>query len=205
MKSPFEFRPHGKCGKYLSEAVEPLGACVDQMAFVHNMVGKTGVHSQGTYLQTTGFQVPGFPGMGCWISYGLGSMNDNLPTFVVLPDHRGFASNGPKNWHAAFLPNQHQGTIIRPGVANPIEDLFAENAPFITPVSERATQELLKKLNRRHESERPGDSRLDARIRSYELAAMMQRSAPDALNFADEPQHVLQLYGLDRVPDSFPK
>lgn len=204
MKSPFKFSQYGKCGKYLSEVVEPLGACVDDMAFVHNMVGKTGVHSQATYLQATGFQVPGFPGMGCWISYGLGSMNDNLPTFVVLPDHRGFASNGPKNWHAAFLPNQHQGTMIRPGVANPIEDLFAENASFITKDSERGAQELLKKLNRQHESERPGDSRLDARIRSYELAAMMQLSAPSALNLADEPEHILKLYGLDKVPDTFP-
>ncbi len=70
-------------------------------------------------LQATGFDRPGFPGMGAWVSFGLGSMNDNLPTFVVLPDHRGFASNGPKNWGAAFLPAQHQGTIIRPGTANP--------------------------------------------------------------------------------------
>ena len=204
MKSPFKFRQYGKCGKFLSEVVEPLADCVDDMAFVHNMVGKTGVHSQATYLQATGFQVPGFPGMGCWISYGLGSMNDNLPTFVVLPDHRGFASNGPKNWHAAFLPNQHQGTMIRTGVANPIEDLFAENASFITKDSERGAQELLKKLNRRHEAERPGDSRLDARIRSYELAAMMQLSAPSALNLADEPEHILKLYGLDNVPAAFP-
>jgi hypothetical protein len=204
MKSPFAFAPYGESGKYLSEVVEPLGACVDDLAFVHNMVGKTGVHSQATYLQATGFQVPGFPGMGCWISYALGSMNDNLPTFVVLPDHRGFASNGPKNWHAAFLPNEYQGTSIRPGADNPIEDLFAENARFISPDSERGTQQLLKKLNRLHADERPGDSRLDARIKSYELAAMMQLSAPDALNLVDEPEHVLKLYGLDRIPDSFP-
>ena len=78
----------------LSEVVAPLGAVVDDIAFVHNMVGKTDVHSPATLLQTTGFQPPGFPGMGCWVSYGLGSLNDNLPTFVVLPDHRGFASNG---------------------------------------------------------------------------------------------------------------
>jgi hypothetical protein len=131
-------------------------------------------------------------------------MNDNLPTFVVLPDHRGFASNGPKNWHAAFLPNEYQGTSIRPGADNPIEDLFAENAPFISPASERKTKELLKQLNRMHADERPGDSRLDARIKSYELAAMMQLSAPDALNITDEPEHVLKLYGLDQIPDSFP-
>lgn len=79
------------------------------------MVGKSGVHSAATLLQSTGFQLPGFPGAGCWVSYALGSENDNLPTFVVLPDHRGFASNGVKNWDAAFLPSQHSGTIIQSG------------------------------------------------------------------------------------------
>jgi hypothetical protein len=205
MKSPFAFQPYGQCGKYLSEVVAPLGACVDDLAFIHSVVGKTGVHSQATYLQATGFQTPGFPGMGCWISYGLGSLNNNLPTFVVLPDHRGYASNGPKNWHAAFLPNQHQGTIIRPGTANPIEDLYAADAPFVTPASERATQSLLHKLNRRHSLDRPGDSRLEARIRSYELAAMMQRSAPEALDWTDEPAHILRMYHLDRIPAQFPQ
>ena len=115
MKSPFSFSQYGECGKHLSEVVAPLGDVVVEMAFVHNMVGKTGVHSQATYLQATGFDTPGFPGMGSWISYALGNMNENLPTFVVLPDRRGFASNGPKNWGAAFLPTHHQGTIIRPG------------------------------------------------------------------------------------------
>ena len=94
MKSPFAFRPYGECGKYLSDVVADLGAVVDDMAFVHNLVGKTGVHSAATYLQATGFDRPGFPGAGCWVSYALGSMNDNLPTFVVLPDHRGFAWPG---------------------------------------------------------------------------------------------------------------
>ena len=98
MKSPFKFQPYGQSGKQLSEVVEPLGDVVDELAFIHNMIGKTGIHSQATYLQATGFDTPGFPGMGCWISYALGSMNQNLPTFVVLPDRRGFASNGPKNW-----------------------------------------------------------------------------------------------------------
>jgi hypothetical protein len=106
-----------------------LGDCIDEIAFVHNLVGTTGVHSQATYLQATGFQLPGFPGAGAWVSYALGSENENLPVFVVLPDHRGYASNGPKNWHAAFLPAQHQGTVIRPGVANPIADLFPDACP----------------------------------------------------------------------------
>src|SRR5688500_1639378 len=94
--SPWPWKQHGASGKWLNEIVAPLGGVVDEIAFIHNMVGKTGVHSQGTYLQATGFQMPGFPGMGSWISYGLGSENDNLPSLVVLPDHRGFASNGQK-------------------------------------------------------------------------------------------------------------
>src|SRR5579859_528984 len=114
------------------------------------MVGKTGVHSQATYLQATGFQNPGFPGMGCWVSYGLGSMNENLPTFVVLPDHRGFPSNGQKNWDSAFLPAQHQGTIIRPGSATPIEDLFPAGKSFVSAKGDAAGLDVMSKLNREH-------------------------------------------------------
>ncbi|HYG77016.1 MAG TPA: DUF1501 domain-containing protein [Planctomycetota bacterium] len=206
MKPAWEFKPYGQCGKMLSEVVAPLGACVDDIAFIHNMVGKTGVHSQATYLQATGFQLPGFPGMGAWISYGLGSMNANLPTFVVLPDHRGFASNGPKNWDSAFLPAQHQGTIIYPGKPTPIADLFpAKGAEFITPESEISGQEVLQQLNKKHAASHEGDSRLDARIRSYELAARMQLAAPEALDISKEPAHILKLYGLDHGKTSFDK
>jgi hypothetical protein len=204
LKPVWKFAPHGESGKLLSEVVANLGACVDDMAFVHNMVGKTGVHSQATYLQATGFQSPGFPGMGCWVSYGLGSMNENLPTFVVLPDHRGFASNGPKNWDTAFLPGQHQGTIIYPDRAAPIADLFpGKGGAFITPRSERDTQALLARLNRQYAADRPEDPRLEARIKSYELAARMQLAAPEALNLAQEPAHILKLYGLDHGRSAF--
>ena len=206
MRPVWDFNHHGGCGKMLSDIVSPLGDVVDDMAFVHNMVGKTGVHSQATYLQATGFQQPGFPGMGCWISYGLGSMNDNLPTFVVLPDHRGFASNGPKNWHAAFLPASHQGTILRPGTANPVESLYPpKSAAFINPKSEKAAHEVLKDLNRAHCEVRPEDaSRLEARIRSYELAARMQLAAPEALDISREPAYIMKLYGLDHGRNSWP-
>ena len=205
LRSPWRFRPYGECGKYLSEIVAPLGKCVDQIAFIHSMVGKTGVHSQATYLQATGFQLPGFPGMGCWISYALGSMNENLPTFVVLPDRRGYASNGPKNWSTAFLPAQHQGTIIRPGTEAPIRDLFPVqgDAGFITRESDKAALALMNRLNRRHEAARSGDSRLEARIRSYELAAKMQLAAPEALDLSQEPKYVLRMYGLDHGRATF--
>jgi hypothetical protein len=206
MKSPFTFHPYGECGKMLSDIAAPLGQCVDEIAFVHNMVGATGVHSQATYLQATGFQMPGFPGMGAWVSYGLGSMNENLPAFVVLPDHRGYASNGPKNWHAAFLPAQHQGTVIRPGTPNPIADLFPDGGEeFITAASERAASELLERLNRKHAESRDEDSRLEARIRSYELAARMQLAAPEALDISQEPAYILTMYGLDHGKTAFDK
>ncbi|MCC9609441.1 DUF1501 domain-containing protein [Blastopirellula sp. JC732] len=203
MKSPFKFAPYGQSGKQISEVVAPLGACVDDIAFIHNMVGKTGVHSQATYLQSTGFDRPGFPGMGAWISYGLGSINDNLPTFVVLPDHRGFASNGPKNWGSAFLPASSQGTAIFPQRDNPIEDLHA-HADYVTSAGDAAGLKLLAKLNQQHLAERSGDSRLEARIRSYELAAKMQSSAPAALDISGEPDHILKMYGLDRAGAEYP-
>ena len=203
IKSPFKFTPYGESGKMLSEVVAPLGECVDDIAFVHNMVGKTGVHSQATYLQATGFQRPGFPGMGAWVSYALGSINDNLPTFVVLPDHRGFASNGPKNWSSAFLPASSQGTAVFPQRDNPIEDLLP-HAEFATQASDAAGLAMLNRINRRYQSQRPGDSRLDARVRSYELAAAMQLSAPEALDISGEPEHVLKMYGLDRAGAAYP-
>jgi len=206
LKPIWEFKPYGKSGKPLSEVVAPLGDVVDEIAFVHNMVGKTGVHSQGTLLQTTGFNRPGFPGMGAWVSYGLGSLSDNLPAFVVLPDHRGLASNGTKNWDSAFLPAQHQGTVIDPGSKTPIADLFPdERVPFPTRAGDAAGIDLLGKLNRDHAATRPGDDRLDARIRSYELAARMQLAAPEALDISKEPKAVLKLYGLDHGKSSFDK
>ncbi len=205
-KPVWEFKPYGQSGKLLGATVAPLGAVVDEMAFVHNVVAKTGVHSQATYLQATGFQNPGFPGMGSWVSYGLGSLNENLPTFVVLPDHRGFASNGPKNWDAAFLPSQHAGTMIYPGTETPIADLFPhKNGKFITPAATAEGLDLLRQLNQNHAATRAGDARLESRIRSYELAAKMQLAAPEALDISKEPAHILKLYGLDHGVTTFDK
>ena len=196
-KPVWDFKPYGQSGRMLSEAVAPLGVYADDMAFVHNMVGKTGVHSQGTLLQATGFNLPGFPGVGCWVSYALGSLSDNLPTFVVLPDHRGFASNGPKNWDSAFLPSQHAGTIIYPGAETPISDLFPHKAGrYITAKSDREGFALLEHLNRKHMQQREEDSRLDSRIKSYELAAKMQLAAPEALDISHESDAMKTMYGI---------
>lgn len=193
----WNFHPYGQCGKMLSDVVEDLGSCVDDIAFIHNMVGRSGVHSAATLLQTTGFGLPGFPGMGCWISYGLGSENENLPTFVVLPDHRGLASGGVKNWDSAFLPAEHSGTAAYPGRESPIQDLFPhESQGFLTSDSDAAAYRILSELNHHHRHLHPLDGRLESRIQTYELAARMQLSAPEAFDISGEPQHILDMYGI---------
>lgn len=206
LRPVWNFRPYGESGKMLSDVVAPLGNVVDDMSFIHNVVGKTGVHSQGTFLQTTGFNLPGFPGAGSWVSYGLGSLNDNLPTFVVLPDHRGLASNGVKNWDSAFLPSHHSGTMIYPERAAAIADLFPHvQGDFVRLKDEAKVHELMAALNRKHRGGREADPRLEARIQSYELAAKMQLAAPEAIQFEDEPEHILRLYGLNRSQGNWPK
>ena len=204
LKPVWDFKPYGDCGKMLGETVAELGAHVDDIAFIHNVTSKSGVHSQATLLQSTGFLLPGFPGAGSWVSYGLGSVNENLPTFVVLPDHRGMPSNGVKNWDSAFLPNEHSATVIYPGSANPIADLHPHAVGrFVNNASERDAQELLAHLNRTHAATREIDHRLEGRIHSYELAARMQLAAPEAIDMKAEPEHILKLYGLDRNPQTW--
>ncbi len=198
MKSPWGWKRYGRSGKYINDIVAPLGDCVDDMAFVHSMMSKSNVHGPATLMQATGFVLPGFPSMGSWVSYALGSENDNLPTFVVLPDSRGFAPAGPQNWSAGFLPALYQGTMIRPTTKTPIADLFAPNGSYITPQSEQSTRAMLEKLNHEYSAARPDDSRLEARISGYELAAHLQVSAPQVLDISDEPAHIRSLYGMDQ-------
>lgn len=199
MKSPWDWKQYGECGKWMSDLVPNLATCVDDIAFIPSMVSKSNVHGPATFMQNSGFVLPGFPSMGAWVSYGLGSMNDNLPTFVVLPDQRGFAPNGPGNWVSGFLPASHQGTLIRPGAQNPISDLFPpQDADFITKDSEAQGLDVLKTLNRLHMQGREDDSRLDARIASYELAARLQVSAPEVLDLSQETDATRRMYGLDQ-------
>ena len=205
LRPVWDFRPYGRSGKLLSDVAAPLGEVVDRIAFIHDMVSTSGVHSAATLLQTTGFVSPGFPGAGCWVSYALGSMNENLPTFVVLPDHRGYASNGVKNWDAGFLPAQYGGTVVQPAADEPVADLRPHrSATYVTPAADAAARDAIAALNRRHRDGRGGDDRLDARIRSYELAARMQLAAPDALDLAGEPAHVLRRYGVQPGRGSWP-
>lgn len=198
MKSPWDWRQHGESGKWMSGLVPHLAECVDEMAFFPSMISKSNVHGPATFMQNTGFVLPGFPSMGAWISYGLGTLTDDLPSFVVLPDSRGFAPNGPSNHSAGFLPAQHQGTMIRAGRENPIHDLFPPStADFISPESEAAGLELLESLNRRHMVGREGDTRLEARIQSYEMAARLQVTAPQVMDLSGESAATKKLYGLD--------
>ena len=189
MQSPWKWRQRGHCGKWVSDLVPHIGQCVDDIAFIHSMVSKSNVHGPATFMQNTGFVLPGFPSMGAWVSYALGSLADDLPTFVVLPDARGFAPNGPANWGSAFLPALHQGTMIRVGRPSPINDLFPpQSAKYITPQGEQEGLAVLEKLNRAHLAGREGDSRLDARIASYEMAARLQLSAPQVLYISGETE-----------------
>jgi hypothetical protein len=201
MRSPYAFKQHGQCGRWVSSALPHLATCVDDLTFLMAMTSRTNVHGPGVYLQTSGFLQPGFPCMGAWISYGLGSLNDNLPTFVVLPDSRGLPYNGKGCFSSGFLPVTHQGSILQPSSANPVNDLFPPTtAKYITKESEADGLALLNKLNRDHAQEHPGDTRLDSRIASYELAAKLQLSAPEVLDLSGESEATKKAYGLDEKP-----
>jgi hypothetical protein len=198
MKSPWTWKQHGRSGRYVSSLLPQLATCVDDIAFIYSMQSKSNVHGPATFMQNTGFVLPGFPSMGAWVSYGLGRLTDNLPAFVVLPDSRGFAPNGAANWSAGFLPATYQGTMVRPGSANPIFDLFPPSRSLISKQSEADGLALLNEMNRKHEASRQGDSRLSARIASYELAARLQLSAPEVLDLGSESEATRHAYGLDQ-------
>jgi hypothetical protein len=196
MKSPFQWKQHGECGRWVTDVFPRIAGCVDDLAFLMAMSSKTNVHGPASYLQTTGFLFPGYPCAGAWVSYALGRLTDNLPTFVVLPDPRGLPYNGMGDFSAGFLPAIHQGTVINPSAPVPIADLQpAASAKFVTPEASVEGLALLKQLNRNYADGRGGDSRLDARIASYELAAKMQLAAPEVFDLASEPASVHEMYG----------
>src|SRR5215207_10563817 len=147
MKSPFEFAQHGQSGRWVSSVFPQMATIVDDLAFLMAMTSKTNVHGPGSYMMNTGFVLPGFPCMGAWVSYALGNIADNLPTFVVLPDVRGLPYNQQGNFSAAFLPAMHQGTVIEKG----IHDLFPSDAyGFAKGEADREGIALLDQLNRAH-------------------------------------------------------
>jgi hypothetical protein len=198
MKSPYDFKQHGQCGRWASSLFPEQAKLVDEMTFLMAMQGRSNVHGQSAYLMNNGFLLPGFPCMGAWISYALGNLSDNLPTFIVLPDGRGLPYNGRGCFTAGFLPAVHQGTVIKAGAPQPIPDLFAsEKAAFATRAADTEGLSLLNEMNRAHAAGHPGDSRLEARIAGYELAAKMQLSAPEAFDIMREPESARAAYGID--------
>jgi len=198
MKSPFAWKQHGQSGRWVTSVFPHLSGCVDEMAFLMAMQSKSNVHGPASYLQTTGFLLPGFPAAGAWIGYALGRLTDNLPTFVVLPDSRGLPYNGSGNFTAGFLPATHQATVINPSSPVPIPDLApAPNGKFATPTATDDGFQLLQKMNRQYAADRPGDARLNARVEGYELAAKMQIAAPEAFDLARETKAMHELYGTD--------
>lgn len=200
MKSPFEFKQHGQSGRWVSSVFPHQAGCVDDLAFLMAMASKTNVHGPGSYMMNTGFILPGFPCLGAWISYALGRLSDNLPTFVVLPDARGLPYNQKGNFSSGFLPARHQGTLIDTAARPVVSDLFANpRFGFVRPDADRDGLALLDKFNRRHAARDPSDSRLEARISSYELAAKMQLSAPEAFDLSSESQATRTAYGLDQA------
>jgi hypothetical protein len=205
MKSPFKFKQHGQSGRWVSSVFPQTAGCVDDLTFLMSMASKSNVHGLASYMQNTGFILPGYPAMGAWISYGLGRLNDNLPAFVVLPDPRGLPYNNQGNFSNAFLPAAHQGVIVRAGNPTPINDLLPpKEIKTITKESEAQGLKLLQQLNRKHLEQNPGDTRLEARIESYELAARMQTTAPELLDLSGETQATKNLYGLnDKTTEDF--
>lgn len=193
MKSPWVFKPAGKSGKMISSMMPHMAEHVDDIAFFHGMHSKTNTHGPGCIFINSGHTSEGFPSAGSWISYGLGSMTDELPTYVAIPDIRGEPPNGKANWSNGFLPARHQAIVM--AAQQPIRNLKTPDS--ISVQEEKQTRELLSFLNKNHASQRPAESELQARIGAYELAARMQLSAPEVSDFSKEPKHIHQLYGTD--------
>ncbi len=194
MKSPFEFQQHGASGRWFSSLFPHLAGVADDLTFLYSMKAKSANHTPATFQMNSGFTINGFPSLGAWLSYGLGSENRDLPDFVVLPDSRGLPAGGAINWTSGFLPATHQGTAFNAKGA-PVDNLFP---PSSVSKSERsAAMELASKFNHNFANQNAGDTALQARIRAYELAARMQTSIPESVNFDNEPDSVKKLYGLD--------
>ena len=194
-KPDWEFRQHGQGGLWISELFPNLGEVADELTVIRSMVADTSNHTPATFQQNSGFRLNGFPALGSWLSYGLGSESDDLPAFVVIPDAREFPAGGAINWSNGFLPARHQGVVVRPR-GTPIDDLFP--ARPVAPGADEAALEALAEMNRRHLEARAGEDVLAARIQGYELAARMQTSVPLVTDLEGEPGESLANYGVDR-------
>jgi hypothetical protein len=197
-RSHYPFKRRGQSGLWVSDLFPHIAEVADELTVINSMVAETANHIPGTYQANTGFRQMGFPSMGAWLNYGLGRLNDNLPSFVVLPDARGLPNNGGGafNWGSGFLPAENQGVPFNTRGEQPVLDL--RPAGGLSEGAQRARRDLLRRLNELHLSEQTQTDPLAARIRSYEMAAGMQQTIPEATDLNAEPEHVKQLYGLDR-------
>lgn len=188
----YSFRQRGQSGKWVSDLIPNLAELTDDIAFVHSLTSKSNTHGPAENFLSTGFNLDGFPSLGAWVTYALGSQCDNLPAYVAIPDPRGVPQNGSNNWGPGFLPAAFQGTPF--SASDPIRHL---RAPGVSRAADAATSKLLDTMQKRHLELNAGDVQLAARIASYELAAKMQLSVPEISNIQSEPEHVLRAYGAD--------
>ena len=196
MKSPFEFKQYGQCGKHVSSIFPYLSKHTDKMAFIHSGHTESNNHSPALFAMNCGLPRMGYPCVGSWVTYGLGSESDSLPAFVVMsdPKGRGLPKGHAANWGAGYLPSVYQGTHFRP-TGEPIDNL---NRPKeMSDKQQRRQLDLLKTLNQKHFAANPFEESLAARIESFELAYRMQSAAPEALAVDKEPEHLRKMYGLD--------
>jgi len=195
LKSPRQWQRHGQGGLWISDWLPHLGRVADELCVIHSCVSDGINHAGGVCQMNTGSVFGGRPSLGAWVYYGLGTENQNLPGFVVMKDSASMVVNGARSWGAGFMPSSFQGVLFEPGI-EPIRNL---NTPKgIPPARQRRKLEFINQLNRRHLAGRQSHTDLEARIRSYELAARMQAAAPEAIDLASEPEHVKRLYGLDQ-------
>lgn len=192
-KSPWEFKPRGETGKMVSELVPHLAELADDMCFIHSMTGKTNTHGPGENFMSTGYVLDGFPSMGAWTTWALGTENENLPAYVAISDPRGTPQSSVNNWGPGFLPAAYQGTEFN--ASKPLANL--SKPPGVDKKTDRAAREFLQRVNEHHLARFPGDSELAARISSYELAARMQLSVPEVTDLSTEPKSLIREYGAD--------
>jgi len=174
LKSPFKFAKYGRCGMDVSELFPHLAQCVDDMTFVRSVQAENGNHPAAVFLMNTGSVIPGRPSMGAWVTYGLGTENQNLPAFVVLPDFRSLPFSGSQQWGSAFLPAAYQGTVLR-WKGEAIHDLRPPDG--VTPDVQLREMEVLRALNRDHLAQHTSNLDLQGRMDAYELAYRAGRSA----------------------------
>ncbi|MEZ6134405.1 MAG: DUF1501 domain-containing protein [Pirellulaceae bacterium] len=189
----WKFRPRGECGKMVSNLVAKIGDQADDICFLHSLTNKSNTHGPAENVMNTGFAFDGFPSMGAWVNFGLGSENENLPAFVAIEDPRGMPQSGPNNWASGFLPAAFQGTPF--STTKPIRYLDRPDA--MGADVDLAARQALQFLEVSQQQKYLGDQQLAARAASYELAARMQLHVPGLVDLSTEPEHVLKLYGAD--------